>query len=268
MISNLEALGGSIDQDSTRVPSIEELPVLQADLVYGDLLHNGATTQSPRQSLLAITMLAAASKYRPSRPQSVIPPHTSIVQRRMEMLISDMLGKALLFASNGQPENAQKVLLTTRSVLKGWGKAGQPNGLGPPTGGLPPIPSSRAGSRPPPSPSPNATPTNDEIPQKSPITAIPASPHPLMPTMTGVDFEILTALDAEVEAALEWITHSSVFARDARKGVLQAIGVISSQRAYTHRTAVERIWSDRISGVRDMAAKAREWRKDEAVDAA
>lgn len=71
----------------------------------------------------------------------------------------------------------------------------------------------------------------------------------------------MNALDADIEAALEWINHPAVFSRDSRKAVLQAIGIISSQRAYTFRTAAESIWADRISGVRRLTDAARDWRE-------
>lgn len=264
MVSNLEALGGSLDQDSNRVPSIEEVPVLQAELVYGDVLHNGSTMSSPRQSLLTITMLAPPSKQKVSRPQSVIPPHASIVQRRMELLTSDMLTKALQLHAHGLHDKVPGLLQQTRSILKGYGKAGQP----PPLGSLPPLPPSRAGSRPPPTSPPNASfsSLSSESTEKSPNITVPTSPHPLAsPSMVGVDHEMVSALDSELEAALEWITHATVFARDARKAALQAIDSIISQRAYTTRTPLETIWANRISGIRDMAAKSRDWRKDDDV---
>lgn len=260
MVSNLEALGGPVDYDGARAPSVEEVPVLQADLLYGDILHHGATTQSPRPSLLAITLLAPATKYKPPRPQSLpIPPHASIVQRRMELLTSDMLTRALALAAKAQNDRAHHLLRETRSILKGLGK-----------GGLPPLPS-RNGMKPPPTPPPNATssPTISEAPEKSPTSAVPPSPHPLnLSGAVGVDLDVMSALDAELEAALEWINHPNVFNRDARKAVLQAIGAINSQRAYTYRSSLESLWANRISGVRDMAAKSREWRKEEDVTVA
>lgn len=69
------------------------------------------------------------------------------------------------------------------------------------------------------------------------------------------------SLDAELESSLEWINHPAVFGRDSRKAVLQAIGVISSQRAYTFRTPSEALWADRILGVKRLAERSREWRE-------
>src|SRR5947199_5394377 len=61
IVSGLEALGGPIDSDEQRVASIEEVPLVQADVVYGDIQRDGAMSQSSRPSLLTITMLPATS---------------------------------------------------------------------------------------------------------------------------------------------------------------------------------------------------------------
>ena len=131
IVSGLEALGGPFDSDEHRSLSVEEVPLIQADLTYGDILREGAITHPPRPSLLAITMLPAnpraKSMSRPLTPP--IPPHPSIVQRRMELLTSDMLTRALTLVSRGQHDRAHHLLKETRSILKGLGK-----------GGLPPIP--------------------------------------------------------------------------------------------------------------------------------
>ena len=78
----------------------------------------------------------------------------------------------------------------------------------------------------------------------------------------------MTALDSELESSLEWICHPTVFGRDTRKSVLQAIGVISSQRGYTFRTPSENLWAQRIPGIRQLADRSRDWREageDEAL---
>ena len=37
IVSGLEALGGPLDQDESRSLSVEEVPLIQADLTYGDI---------------------------------------------------------------------------------------------------------------------------------------------------------------------------------------------------------------------------------------
>lgn len=254
IVSGLEALGGALDNDVERVQSVEELPLLQADLSFGDLLREGSITHLPRPSLLAITMLPVSQRSRQNGrpPTPPIPPHPHIVQRRMELLTSDMLSRALTLVARGQHERAHHLLNETRTILKGLGK-----------GGLPPLPpgathhpvnkrhtppgrsgGSRAGS-------PDQT--RDRSPHSDVSTPIPRT--------TGIDHTVMNALDADIETGLEWINHPAVFSRDARKAVLQAIGVISSQRGYTFRTASESIWAERIPGIKRLTEQSREWRE-------
>ncbi|KAI9762958.1 MAG: hypothetical protein M4579_000021 [Chaenotheca gracillima] len=249
IVSGLEALGGPLEQDDQRTMSVEEVPLIQADLTFGDILRGGILAHQPRPSLLAITMLPGTSKSkqtgRPITPP--IPPHPSIVQRRMELLTSDMLTRALTLVSRGQHERAQTLLNETRSILKGLGK-----------GGLPPIPPPAAvekaqgdgnGAS-------QAAATNGEVRR---------TPSPPQETMfnpgPGIDAQTVQALDAELESSLEWIGHPAVFGRDSRKAVLQAIGIISSQRGYTFRSPVESLWANRITGIKKLTAKSREWRE-------
>ncbi|KAI9767998.1 MAG: hypothetical protein M1840_005310 [Geoglossum simile] len=259
IVSGLEALGGPLDQDEQRVISVEEVPLIQADLTYCDVLRNGTLTHLPRPSLLAITMLPAQPKRkqndRPSTP--AIPPHPSIVQRRMELLTSDMLTRALTLVSRSQHERAHHLLTETRSILKGLGK-----------GGLPPIPPTPTKS-----PSLNSALSSNGTPPPSATGTSPErrrtpSPHaePNYTPAAGIDVTTVSGLDAELESSLEWINHPAVFGRDSRKAVLQAIGVISSQRAYTFRTPTESLWAGRVAGIKRLSAKSREWREaDEAL---
>lgn len=254
LVSGLEALGGGLDGDEQRVLSVEEVPLIQADLTYGDLLRDGHLTHSPRPSLLAITMLPPNPKARGQRPSTPpIPPHPSIVQRRMELLTSDMLTRALTLVSRGQQDRGQHLLNETRSILKGLGK-----------GGLPPLPptasrpsgSSDSGSRgdTPSSGSPNPSTFGDGHASSVSETAT------ITPS-SAVDAQTMIALNADLDSALEWINHPAVFGRDSRKAVLQSIGVISSQRAYTYRTPSEAHWAQRIAGVRRLTDRSKGWRE-------
>lgn len=252
LVSGLEALGGA-DGDEQRVSSVEEVPLIQADLTYGDLLRDGHLTHSPRPSLLAITMLPPNSKSKGQRPATPpIPPHPSIVQRRMELLTSDMLTRALTLVSRGQHDRGQHLLHETRSILKGLGK-----------GGLPPLPpghsrlsgTSDSGSR-------GNTP-NSNSPRSSDFAEShsSASETATITPASTVDIQTMVALNADLDSALEWINHPAVFSRDSRKAVLQSIGVISSQRAYTYRTPSEAHWAQRIAGVRRLTDQSKDWRE-------
>jgi len=243
IVSGLEALGGSMDQEDQRTMSVEEVPLIQADLTYGDIQRDGTLSQS-RPHLLTITMLPPSnSKKTNGRPASpLIPPHPMVVQRRMELLTSDMLSRSLTLVSKNQHERAQTLLQETRTILRGLGK-----------GGLPPLP-------PPPTPNPQSLENGDN----QSITGAPTPPleNSLTPT-AGIDNATVSALDSELESALEWINHPAVFSRDSRKAVLQAIGVISSQRAFTFRTSCESLHAEKTIGVKRLWQLAREWRDAE-----
>lgn len=266
ILSGLEALGGPMDQEEQRNLSVEEVPLIQADLTYGDILRDGAMAQSPRPSLLAITMLPSSSRgksmIRPLSP--AIPPHPSIVQRRMELLTSDMLTRALTLVSRGQHERAHHLLSETRSILKGLGKGGLPP-LPPPTGSLPGPPQASRSPGPSLTDKLNPSPTSSDAPDRKSNSSPPSHQanerKELLKASSSVDVRTVSALDAELESSLEWINHPAVFGRDSRKAVLQAIGVISSQRGYTFRTPSESLWAERIGGIKRLAEKSREWRE-------
>ena len=169
----------------------------------------------------------------------------------MELLTSDMLTRALTLVSRGQHDRAHHLLKETRSILKGLGK-----------GGLPPIP--QPGSKGPSTPSSiHAGEATDERPERQPSPSSDSGAS----AASGIDAITLNALDTELEASLEWINHPAVFGRDSRKAVLQAIGVIASQRGYTFRTPAESLWAGRVAGVKRLTNQSRNWRDagDEAL---
>lgn len=284
IVSGLEALGGPIDQEDQRTLSIEEVPLIQADLTWGDIIRDGTLTHLPRPSLLAITMLPPTTTQQKKQTWGnggpPIPPHPLVVQRRMELLTSDMLTRALTLVSRGQHDRAQHLLKETRSILKGLGKGGLPP--------IPPTPSSQSKftangaasgttnstttNSATTNSSPSSTPTPDRRRTPSPTSAITTG-HSTIPangsndnlsvgSSAGIDANTVSALDAELEASLEWINHPAVFGRDSRKAVLQAIGVISSQRGYTFRTPIESLWAGRVGGVKRLTDRSREWREE------
>ena len=251
IVSGLERMGGEEDDDESRSSSVEEVPIIQASLSYGDVLRDGISQNSPRPSLLAITMLPPSPKNKQSKSGSPpIPPHPSVVQRRMELLASDMLTRALGLVSRGRHEQAHDLLKETRSILKGLGK-----------GSLPPVPQSASSHRGKLDSSAGST-TSGHSPAASDATERRHSPPPanggISPT-NGIDPGVMSALDAGMESSLEWINHPAVFGRDSRKAVLEKIGVISSQRAYTFRTALEIIYAQRIPGIRMLFDESRNW---------
>lgn len=108
----------------------EEIPMLQCNISYHDILRDGQICQPPRPSLLAVTMLTKSSDPAASYSSGLersIPPHPAIVQRRMELLVSDMLTRALSLIASGKSENAKRLLEETRSTLRGLGQGNLPN---------------------------------------------------------------------------------------------------------------------------------------------
>ncbi|KAK2003671.1 von Willebrand factor type A domain-containing protein [Colletotrichum falcatum] len=272
IVSGLEALGGTADGDDQRITSVEEVPLIQADLTWGDILRDGTLSHLPRPSLLAITMLPALAKQKNSWANSPpIPPHPHIVQRRMELLTSDMLTRALTLVSRGQHDRAHTLLNETRSILKGLGKGGLPPippPTAPPNRSLPSTPHPGNDASPSITPDRKQTPSPTQSANSSAVNGYPAAAIARSRSTdglglgAGIDANTVAALDAELESSLEWISHPAVFGRDSRKAVLQAIGVISSQRAFTFRTPIESLWAGRVAGVKKLTSKSREWRDE------
>ncbi|RKF61371.1 putative vwa-like protein [Erysiphe neolycopersici] len=272
IVSGLEALGGP-DKEEERALSVEEVPLIQADLSWGDILRDGTVSHLPRPSLLAITMFpipTSQEKKTSSHPSGSppIPPLPNVVQRRMELLTADMLNRALCLVTRGQHERAQHLLSETRSILKGLAK-----------GSLPPIPPSSTGKplKSSENNQPHLTESNGGISPNSNSNSSRVSPQInasgtgigsslsdaySVTSSAGIDSNIVSPLDVELEASLEWIGHPAVFSRDSRKAIFQAIGVISSQRGYTFRTPIETSWASRIRGVKIMTERSKEWREE------
>lgn len=242
-----------MDGEDQRPLSIEEVPLIQADLTFGDIQREGALSRVSRPHLLTVTMLPQSKKSasRPSSPP--IPPHPMVVQRRMELLTSDMLTRALTLVTRGQHDRAQTLLQETRTILRGLGK-----------GGLPPLPTSNESTHSHPRSSAPSSIDGSENGGRAAPSPIPPSIHDREFTpASGIDPVTVSALDAELEAALEWINHPPQFVRDSRKAVLQAIGVISSQRGMTFRSPCESLWAGRVSGIKRLTNAAREWQDPE-----
>lgn len=177
----------------------------------------------------------------------------------MELLTSDMLTRALTLVSKGQHDRACHLLTETRTILKGLGKGGLPPLPPPPSARLPSTPTLNGGG------SERSSASDFPIPASMQARRTPSPPRiePMTPftPAAGIDSATMTALDAELESSLEWINHPAVFGRDSRKAVLQAIGVISSQRGFTFRTAAEGLWATRIPGIKRLSDRSREWRE-------
>lgn len=232
-------------------PSLEEVPVLQADLVYGDLLRGGVNAQVAHAALLAITML-------PKTPNPMIlPRHPAVTQRRMELLTSEQLTIALRLIAKGRYDEAHRHLAQTRDIIRRY-DSGAFDFIAPSTStndAPKPTPTSRL-------PQPIKPQAGDLRPTSLPNAPISERRKPSYPPAPSqILSPAMAALESVLTAALDEIIHPNVFLQDQRKAVLQAIGVISSQRAFTYRTEVEALWAQRISGTNKLLEASAAWRE-------
>jgi hypothetical protein len=263
MVSTLPGMS-PIEPPESRSAPAEEVPLLEADLDWGDVLSNGNRLQLPQYSNLTITRLPSApfqEFHLPSRPKTPItPPHPYIVQRRLELLTSDMLMRALALVDQDQSARATHLLSETRTILQELGKANLSSlPTPPPSGALPPTP--RTPEKNSPLLAPLSTPSS---PNRGFSSRPSSSSRTQESTSLGnVSFDpaMMAILDAELNSNLEWIAHPDIFARDPRKAILQAIGVISTQRGFTLRTPAEAFYAARISSVQHALEQSRAWQK-------
>ena len=245
-----QPLGSS---EGSPTPSLEELPVLQADLVYGDLLRGGVHAKIAHASLLAITLLSKTSN------TTALPRHPSVTQRRMELLTSEQLMIGLRLIGRGRYDEAHHHLTQTRDIIRRF--------------------SSGAFDSPPPAKSStvNKPTPSSRLPRSAAIASVevrPPSPTGTLPAQSETSERrsldaaavpelspVMVALELTLGAALQDIIHPNVFLQDQRKAVLQAIGVISSQRAFTYRTELETLWARRIAGTKKMIDASSAWRE-------
>ena len=93
------------------------------------------------------------------------------------------------------------------------------------------------------------TPSLPTLPRLEPLNAFV--------TTSGIDIATVNALDAELDSALQGLANPLKFDSENHKAVLQAIGVVSSQRGYNFRTPAESLWAARIPGVKRLASCSR-----------
>jgi hypothetical protein len=263
MVSTLPGMS-PIEPPESRSAPAEEVALLEADLDWGDVLSDGSRLQLPQYSNLTVTRLPSApfqEFHLPARPKTPItPPHPYIVQRRLELLASDMLTRALALVDQGQSARATHLLSETRTILQELGKAKISSlPTPPPSSALPPTP--RTPNKNSPVLAPLSVPSSPD--RGAPSRPASSSRTQESTSLSNVSFDpaMMAILDAELNSNLEWITHPDIFARDPRKAILQSIGVISTQRGFTSRTPVEAFYAARISSVQHALEQSRAWQK-------
>jgi len=201
----LEAVSVNDEDPNEGTGRVEEILLLEASLQYCTVLDSRPGARRSNPSILTLPVLPAeptsqdARGRKPPPGQLLTSAHPAIVQRRVELLAADMLTRALVLASRNENESAHRLLTETRTILGGMTRGALPT---------PPAPS-KDGS-------------------------IDLTQFPL-PSASIVNPTLMMALENDLVAAAEWISHGTLFQRDFRKQILQQEQIIRMQRAYSFR---------------------------------
>jgi len=166
----------------------------------------------------------------------------------MELLASEQLTIALRLIGKGRYDEAHRHLAQTRDIIRRFDSGGFTPPFTP--NATMPSKSLRSGYS-------SQQPTTASEQAKTTTAASRASDPPALVTLSPV----MAALEHALSTALEEIIHPNVFLQDQRKLVLQTIGVISSQRAFTFRTEIEGLWAQRIAGTKKLLDASSAWRE-------
>jgi len=193
------------DEDGTEGGGrMEEIVLLETSVLYSPVMEGRSGQRKSNPSILTLPVLPQepssnqAKGGRLAPAQLLTSAHPAIVQRRIELLTADMLAKALTLAARQENEAAHRLLAETRTILSGMTRGALPT---------PPAP------------------TKDGN----------IDPGSLMPTANVVNTSIMSALESDLTAAAEWISHGTLFQRDFRKQILQQEQIIRTQRSFSFR---------------------------------
>ncbi|KAK9351210.1 hypothetical protein V1523DRAFT_417472 [Lipomyces doorenjongii] len=244
---------GSLDCPSRERPeSVEELPVLKAEVSFSQfsVLANVRRHRIKPAALLVILMLQATQQQLQQQQQrkpsvaSLSPPTTTanprLGQRRVEILTAECLKRAVILVQNGKSDKAVELIKKSLKITQGLSLGALP---------LPPETSLRS-----------ETSSKGSVDEGS----TPPMPSSRRGTIGGVDPAIIDALSAEMQGALNAIADTDMFLHDARKRIMQVVGVIMTQRAFTPRSALESYFASRVENVRKLLNWAQEWRENQA----
>ncbi|KAG8893926.1 hypothetical protein FRC01_013262, partial [Tulasnella sp. 417] len=96
---------------------IDEVPVFEVDGSYFDPAVAKHVSRLAHPILLTVTILPPPASSRPASPNTEKPSDPVIVRRRMELLASDMITRALVLFSRKNYEQALKIMSETRRIL-------------------------------------------------------------------------------------------------------------------------------------------------------
>ncbi|KAK9372506.1 uncharacterized protein V1513DRAFT_452163 [Lipomyces chichibuensis] len=235
-----------------RHESVEELPVLKAEVSFSQfsVSANVRRHRIKPAALLVILMLQATQQQLQQQQQrkpsvaSLSAPTTTanprLGQRRVEILTAECLKRAVILVQNGKSDKAVELIKKSLKITQGLSLGALP---------LPPETSLRS-----------ETSSKGSVDEGS----TPPMPPSRRGTVGGVDPAIIDALSAEMQWALNAIADTDMFLHDARKRIMQVVGVIVTQRAFTPRSALESYFASRVENVRKLLNWAQEWRDKQA----
>jgi len=200
---------------------IDEVPVFEVDGSFYDPSAGRHVTRLAHPVLLTVTLMPPVA----SRARSVAPPGSDpdIVRRRMELLTSDMITRALVLVSRKNHQQAQKILVETRRILhtvvQNIGSTLNPGGANP----------SMAVGR-----------NRKEILQLNAMRALQAM---------MADMQLLSE-------ALE--DNPEVFVHDQRNFGAQQAMVLRDQKSWSNRSAIERLfWT--VDNSIELVSRSTHW---------
>jgi hypothetical protein len=195
---------------------IDEVPVVEVDSSFFDPAASKNVTRLAHPVLLTVTLLPPTLNA-PKPPSSVSDP--VIVRRRMELLASDMITRALVLVSRRNFPQAQKIIGETKRILHTV---------------LQTI------SRSLPAPNQGATRNRKEILTLGAVRAMQAILQ---------DLQILSeALDDNVD----------LFAHDQRNFGAQQAMILRDQKSWTGRSATERLFWTTDNSI-DLVSRSTDW---------
>jgi len=200
---------------------IDEVPVFEVDGSFYDPSAGKHVTRLTHPVLLTVTLMPPSAP----RARSAAPPGSDpdIVRRRMELLTSDMITRALVLVSRKNHQQAQKILVETRRILhtvvQNIGSTLNPGGANP----------SMAVGR-----------NRKEILQLNAMRALQAM---------MADMQLLSE-------ALE--DNPEVFVHDQRNFGAQQAMVLRDQKSWSNRSAIERLfWT--VDNSIELVSRSTHW---------
>jgi hypothetical protein len=189
---------------------MEEILLLETSLHFSSVLDDHPGKRRSNPSILTLPVLPQETPQQDGRGRRLAPAqlltsaHPAIVQRRVELLTADMLSRALALAGRQENEAAHRLLTETRTILSGMTRGALPTPPAGKDGGIDPL-------------------------------SFP------LPNANVMGASVMGALEADLMAATEWISHGTLFQRDFRKQILQQEQIIRTQRAYSYRYQTPRL---------------------------